>query len=329
MKERGSASAVVLILILFLSALFLAASLFLELSLRQLRRSEERDERRRSLLREARRTLQLLLEDPTPLSDSPRDPVWEGIQRPVESGCTVELKDLSSHLGLNWARRELLESLGVLKPGHSAQELQQFREDTGIHLNLKPGFLAFFSEEDLASLFTAYSYFNINIGDEFALRKLHFVRGGDLARAEEFHVAIQQLRIQRKTVEPAELEQQIGAENYRLLYPLLNAEPVMNLHFVPASVLRGLFRHYQVPVEKAESILAVRPSTEFGASELEALFGKVAFEKTPLRQYLGVRTWFWQIRVRCGEDGLSWVVARLPGTEGPARLRLLEERFSP
>jgi len=33
--------------------------------------------------------------------------------------------------------------------------------------------------------------------------------------------------------------------------------------------------------------------------------------------------------VRCGEDGLSWVVARLPGTEGPARLRLLEERFSP
>ena len=327
MKERGSASAVVLILILFLSALFLTASLSLELSLRQLRRSEERDARRRRLVAEAQRTLRILLEDPTPLVDCPQDPVWGA--RPQESGCTVELEDLSSRLGLNWVRKELLESLGALKPGSSAQELQQFREDTGIHLNLEPAFSEFFSAEDLNALFTAYAYFNVNIGDELALRKLHFVRGGDLAAAEEFHAAIQRLRIEKKIVEPAEMERRIGTGNYRLLYPVMNAEPAMNLHFVPAAILRGLFRHFRVPVEKAESILAARSSTEFTASDLEELFGKEVYEQTPLRHYLGVRTWFWQVQVRCGEDSLRWVIARLPGTDEPARLRLLEERFSP
>lgn len=328
-QERGAASAIVLVLLLFLSALFLNAVLLLELSLRQLRRAEERDARRHSLAREAGRTLRLLLEDPTPLSDSPRDPVWEGIRRPEESGCTVELQDLSSRLGLNWVRKELLESLGVLNPGRSAQELQQFREDSGIHLNLAPAFQDFFAEDDLATLFTSYNYFNINICDEFALRMLHFLRSGDLAMAEEFHMEVQQLRIQKKTLDPASLEQAIGTDDYRLLYPILNAEPVMNLHFVPASVLRGLFRYYRVPTERAESILEARPYSEFSPAELESLLGQEAYQKTPLRQFLGVRTWFWRIRASCGEDTLVWVIARLPGTEEPVKLRLLEERFSP
>ena len=199
----------------------------------------------------------------------------------------------------------------------------------GIQLNLAPAFRDFFSEDDLATLFTSYSYFNINICDEFALRRLHLVRGGDLAAAEEFHVEVQRLRIQQKTLDPASLQPAIGAEDYRLLYPLLNAEPAMNLHFVPAAVLRALFRHYQLPPERAESILEARPYSEFGPSELEGLLGEEAFGKTPLAQYLGVRTWFWGLRASCGQDSLDWVVARLPGPEAPAKLRLLEERFSP
>jgi len=326
---RGSASQLVLALLLFLSALFLSASLLLELSLRQLRRGEEQDSRRQLLAREAQRTLALLLEDPTPLSDGPRDPVWEAIRSPAHGGCRVELRDLSSRLGLNWARQELLESLGVLKAGHSLQELRQFREDTGMHLNLEPAFRDFFSEQDLEALFTSYSWFNVNVCDELALRKLHFLRGGDLAAAEQFHVKVQELRLQKKILAPATLEQGIGTEDYRLLYPLLNAEPVMNLHFVPASVLRALFRHYQAPPERAESILASRPNSEFHPSELPGLIGEEAWEKTPLAQYLGVRTWFWSLRVSLGEDSLTWVLARLPGAEGPATLRLLEERYSP
>jgi hypothetical protein len=327
MNERGSASALVLVLLLFLSALFASAGLFLSQAMRQAKRGEEREERRRFLALEARRILQLLMEDPTPSSDSAQDPVWT--QRARRNGCTAELQDLSSRLGLNWARKELLESLDLLKPGHSLQELQQFREDTGIHLNLKPDFLQFFAEQDLDTLFTAYGYFNINVADEFALRKLHFVRSGDLASAEAFHGTIQGLRIQKKTVEPADLEKQIGWENHQLLYPVLNAEPPMNLHFVPPSILRGLFRHYRVAEEKAESILSARDSTEFAPSELETLFGKEAYAKTLLRRYLGVRTWFWRIEARCGSDALTWIVARLPGTEEPARFQVLEERFSP
>ncbi len=329
MRERGSTSVVVLAVLLFISALFLAAGALLELTLRQLRGTEERRREDQVLRAEAQRFVGLLLDDPTPFADSAQDPVWAQAGFQGSTGVTVRLADLSGRLGLNWVRKEVLEDMQVLKPGKTPAELQQFREDSGIHLNLEPDFLDFFSERDLEGLFTAYGYFNINVADEFVLRKVCLERGGDPALAERVHGLVQEARVEKKQIEPAELEDFLGADAYELLFPVVNAEAPMNVHFTPERVLRALFRHYEVPVDRVEHILAVRGSGELTPPDLEQLIGPEEYKKTPLRHYLGLNTWFWEIRVADGERELTWVLARVPHPEGQPELRLIEERESP
>ena len=178
--------------------------------------------------------------------------------RPLAGGCTVELEDLSSRLGLNWVRKELLESLGVLKPGHSAQELQQFREDAGIHLNLKPAFLKFFSEDELDRCSPPIPT-SISISQTSSRCGSCTSRGGNW-RGGAVPRAIQRLRIEKKIVEPPP---PAGSHRRGALPP---AAPAAQRRTGPESALRTGCRAaravppLQLPSERAESILVARPT---------------------------------------------------------------------
>lgn len=317
MREAGSTSGIVLGMLLFISALFLGAGIFVEQAFSGLRRGEERRREERLLADEAGRVVRLLLEDPTPFADSPRDPVWQQIHSAQAEGVSVRLEETSSFLGLNWVRKELLQEMGVLRPEKTPQELQQFREDTGLHLDLKAAYAEYVEEGPIETLFTAYNYYNVNICDEFVLRKLCFLRSADREEAEVFHTAIQKARTEQKTIERETLRDFLGEDRYRLLFPVLNAEPPINVHFAPEGVLRALFAHYEVPAEKAESIVWLRPTEEWSEEDLEDLIGN-RYAQTLLRHYLGTRSWFWRIRVRGPRSQLTWTVARVPGAEIPA-----------
>lgn len=327
MNERGSTSVVILGMLLLLSVLFIGGSVFVELTLRNLRRSQTKEHQREVLREINRQAVQRLLEDPTPTVDSPLDPIWDSLLDLENDGISVELEDASSRMGLNWVRKELIQSLGVLQPGKTAQELQQFREDTGIHLNLKREFAGFVDEDTIGTLFTPYTYFNINISDEFVLRKLYAIRSLDSAAAEVFHTRIQSARAEKKIIAPEDLADFLGPGDYSILFPVANAEPAMNIHFAPEPILTALFSHYQVPPEKIGPILSLRESAEWTAEDIEDLIGE-KYSETLLHQYLGVKTWFWKI-VATGDDlTLSWIVARVPGPEETeVELRLIEEIF--
>jgi hypothetical protein len=328
MSQSGSTSIVVLTLLIFVSVLFLGTGALVELSLRQLRRSEDRDREVELLRGQADQVVEFLLEDPTPFADSPQDPVWSRISALSGRETAVGLRDISSRIGPNWIRKEPLATLGLLRAERSPQELQQFREDGGLHLNLRPAFEEYFSEEALDTVCTAYGYFNINVSDEFVLRKLHYLRAGDLAAAEAFHSEIQRVRIAGETVEPDGLEAFLG-ESYPLLFPLVNAEPVMNVYYVPERIVKGLFRHYEVPLDRAERILAERRTGEWTPAQLAELIGAGAQAgPAALRQYLGLQTWFWEIRIGGPERELTWTLARIPGGSQP-EYRLIEERVRP
>jgi hypothetical protein len=202
-RERGAASALVLGVLTALSALFVAAAVFVEAGTAALTRARGRDAEQRQLTELASAVVALLLDDPTPDADSPFDPVWSGALPPdgggasviplpqTPAGYSVELEDLSSRLGVNWARKELLADLGVLLPG-SADAVQQFREDTGLHLDFG-AYRPFVGTADPAALLTTYGWFNVNICDEFALRKVALARTSDLALAEELRGRVQQI----------------------------------------------------------------------------------------------------------------------------------------
>ncbi len=329
-RERGSATVVILGVLIVLSILFLSGSLLVELSLRSIRRGQDRDRAQQILADTAREVVEMLAADDTPFADCRHDSVWGGVEALSAGGSAVELHDLSSYLGLNWVRKEPLQRLQVLKPGKSAQELQQFREDTGIHLNLIPAFSDFIEEEQIEELFTAYSPFNVNVCDEFVLRKLHLVRSGDPQAAEWFHGKVQEARIAGRQIEPAGLREFLGEQDYGLLYPVLTAEPVMNIHFVPDKIVRDLFEHYEVPSANLDAVLGERESAEWTGDDLKSLVGE-KYEETVLHHYFGVRTWFWRIDVSDGKLELAWVLARLPqeDPDAGASFQLVEESIRP
>lgn len=324
-RQEGSASVLVLSVLLFLSALFLGAVTFVELAAHGLARSQRQDQEVQGLRKAAGEAVEALLADPTPFADAPTDPVWSWLARARDDGLTIHLEDVSSRLGPNWIRKELLQDLGVLEPGRTAQEVQQFREDTGLHRNLRPDYEPFIETQALTRMFTPYGWFNINLTDEFMLRKLHWQRSGDLQAAESFHIMVQQVRMQKRLLNPEALPEFLGEENYRLLFPVVNAEPAMNVHFVPEQVLEGLFRHYEQPRERMALLLSSRRAAELTESDLRELLGDRTGQASPLRPFLGLKTWFWRISVEGREQRLAWIVARLPREDGLPEFRRLEE----
>jgi hypothetical protein len=341
-RDSGAASAMVLAVLMLVSVLFLAAVAWVELGTSAVVRSRSRDAEDASLSATARAAVALILADPTPESDSPFDPMWAGSLvagrdragtirvSEAPAGYEVTLEDLSSRLGINWARKELMADMGVLVPEASADGLQQYRQETGLHLD-PSRYLAFVGQADLEALFTTWGWLNVNIADEFALRQAALARTGDLALAEDLRSRVQQARIRKKPTDPLRLIEPDGLDAFlgpalAPLAPIVCAEPAMNVHFAPERVVESLVHHYNAGESLAALLIGERERRELDAQALKGLLG-VAAEKTPLAHYLGVRTWFWRLAVAGPTRRLSWVLARMPG-KGATELRVLEEQWS-
>ncbi len=223
----------------------------------------------------------------------------------------------------------------MLNPGVAPQDVQQYREDTGLHLD-PAAWERFVSPQNLDALFTTWGWLNVNVADEFALRKAAFARTGDLALAEDLRGKVQQARIRKTQDAPLHL---IGPDDiadflgpaYAQLTPVIGAGPAMNVHFVPQRVVEALIAQYNLGNAVGEQILVERAAHELDAERLKALLGDAAV-KTPLAHYLGVRTWFWRVAVKGPSLELEWVLAREPdrpkAAAREARLRIVEELWS-
>ena len=334
-RQNGSVSAAALVLLVILSA-FSAASVALLRALQSYeRRSEERSAGREELRRIAEETIKRMTQDPTPLSDSPLDPVWAWIGMPREDGVTVELEDISSALNPNWIQKNILAKTGLgdlLFPGRSPDELQQRREDEGFFTDILRAYGDLFREGALEAYFSGYGYANVNTTDEFALRKLYLLRTGDAVGSEEFHARIQEALVARRIVGSEELQSFLG-EAYAKLYPVVNAEPILNVHFADPLVLGELLAYpdwgVRDPQEALGTLISTRQGAELTAQELRRIIGEA--HDSRIHQYLGVRSWFWKVTVSRGAERLEIVLARLPpeAEEESPRLLVVEERHSP
>lgn len=328
----GASSALILGILVFLSILFLSCILLIESALSGIRRYDRSHKNRIALITAAEYIVEELCNDTSPSADSPHDGVWEIITQYDGNELSYALEDVSSRIGLNWVRKEFLQTMALLNNDVLPEDIQQFREDTGFHLNLNQVFLNFISKENIDELCTPYSYFNINISDEFVLRKLHLLRIQDRQKAEDFHAKIQELRVERQLIAAQDMKELLGDEDYDALHPILIAEPVINIHFVPPAILKALFLHYDISVEKADQLLRLRSETEILPEQLESAIGP-QYSESSLGHYIGVRTWFWKITVTRGQISLQWIVARIPMDYGNGEIdqnvkpviRLIEE----
>ncbi len=339
MKESGSASIAILILLTVLSLLAMGVPLLVQSFTRYTVKSREEFDIKRQLIEKADEVVDLLLARDPDEVDSRFDSVFLTIKD--AEGFTVTLDDVSSYLGLNWARKKLIAASDLLLDSESsAQELQQHREDTGLYLDLEEGYGSFFKDYVvLEEHFTPYSYFNINVCDEFVLRKLFEIRTGDKVKAELFHLKIHNYRLQteeKSFVQPDELYDFLGLD-YEAIYPVVNAEPVINVNFAPPSVLRAVMvaSGIEQPEETVDSLLRSRDTRPLNREALEFILGE-AFHETPVGQYLGHRTWFWRLRISINASALTWILARVPQSGGAGKigafddiaLRLVEEGYN-
>jgi hypothetical protein len=330
--QEGSVSVLVLVLLTLLAAAAGGAASLLQGSLRYLRASEDASAMRRSLEREAERVIAALAADSTPGIDSPLDPVWSTIAVPGGEGAVLSLADVSSALDPNWVQKNVFSQTALrslLRSAGAADELQQRREDRGFSLDLPGAYGDLFDEGVLDRHFTAYGYANINVTDEFALRTLYALRTGDAAAAEVFHARVRQLLREQRVLRPDELPAFLGP-GYDALYPVMNAEPCMNVHFLDPLILTELLAYpaLQVPApqESALAILEARTRSELSSAELLKLVAAPAASR--IYQYLGVVTWFWRLTVTQRDARLELVIARVPGSSGePARFQIVEERY--
>jgi hypothetical protein len=332
-RQAGSATIAALVLLVLLAAVAGGGVLIVSASLSRERHSVDAYALRQALEKEGERVAALLAEDPTPGADSPQDPVWDGLASPGLEGAADTLQDVSSAVNPNWVQKNLFTKTGLkalLKDTGSADVLQQKRADLGFFINMEQAYGDLFIKDALEKYCTPYGYANINVTDEFALRRLFAIRTGDEAAADVFHARIQQLLIDQKILTPQDLRTFLGLD-YDTLFPVMNVEPVMNAHFVDPLILGELLVYPDLkvpqPQQAAQAILTMRTTVEMSSEQLHTLIGAPATSR--IYQYLGVTTWFWKVTVKQAQETLDMIVARMPvAPDQKARFTIVERRYS-
>jgi len=282
---------------------------------------------------EAMRMLAELGRDPSPEVDSPDDPVWAAASRPLLQGAAVRLEDVSSAVNLNWAPRSLFAGTalrGLLRPGHGPDELLMRREERGLGLDLASLYGDLFNEGAIRAYCTPYGYPNINVADELALSSVCAARTGSESAGNDLRARIQLLRMRKKLLAREEVRQFLGADE-ALLFPLVNGEPSLNVHFLAPFTLEAIMAWPEMkvphPAQAAGAILGMRATAAVTRAGLAGIVGAPADSR--IYQYLGVVTWFWRITVERRTASLVLVAARLPTEEGEhPRFLAVEERYA-
>ncbi len=332
-RQAGSATIAALVLLVLLAAVAGGGALLISGSLLRERHSVDDYALRKALATEAERVAALIAADPTPEADSPQDPVWDALASPALADATDSLEDVSSALDPNWVQKNVFTKTGLkalLKDTGSADVLQQRRADLGFFTNLEQAYGDLFITDALAKYCTPYGYANINVSDEFALRRLFAIRTGDEAAADVFQARIRQLLSDRRILEPGNLRDFLGLD-YDSLYPVINVEPVMNAHFVDPLTLGELLAYADLkvphPPVAAQAILAMRDKVEMTSEQLHTLVG--AADTSRIYQYLGVTTWFWKVTVKKAGDTLDMIITRIPvAKDEKPRFTIVERRYT-
>jgi hypothetical protein len=329
--SEGSASAVFLFALFCFSSLSIGAGYIVVNAADTTNRFRAYNNARKETEILLRDIVDSLRSDPSPETNSCHDPVWSWNGKTM-GDYTVSLRPLSDRLNPNFVRKNVFEKTALsalLRPGKSADDLQQFREDNGLSL-AGSAYVDFFETDILNACFSNYGWANINLVDEFAARKLGEAVTGSLEKGERLRERIQLLLINKNQVDREELPRFLG-EIYEELYPFINAEPLMNVNFIEPVLLKELLSYpdYRIvhPGRVYETVLRCRAAEAVNAADIHALLG--IGEANPLLHYLGAVTWFWEIQIRGGGYCRGVVVCRQASgnLSVPDKYIIVEERF--
>ncbi len=333
MRDGGSIAPQFLFVLLFIAILAIGVARFLSAAALAERNSRLRFFADKELTDAALGILAALKKDPTPEADGRFDPVQE-LDGRVVGGIELGITDRSSAINVNFVRKNVFEKTALsslLTPGRSADELQQYREDAGLSI-LSAHYGAFFQPDDFTGRLTTYGWANVNLTDEFALSSFASSITGSEEQGEALRLKLRPLLLAKTLVTRDSLRTFLGAQ-YDAYFPLISAEPVMNVNFVDVFVLRELCKYpdygLESPAAKAERIIRERETHEIDEKDLKSLLG--VDEENRLLHYFGSRTWFWELSAEKNGRRCVMIIGRYPDGDGESssapRLEIVETRF--
>ncbi|MFP3042359.1 hypothetical protein LQZ19_11140 [Treponema primitia] len=336
--EAGFVSIIFLFSLFFLSILSLGMTIYISSTIT----IEGLEKNNTSIMVEMNKFLEdimeTLLSDPSPETNGIDDPVWAWNGKNIR-GYTISLAPISDRINPNLVRKNVFDKtrLSLLfRPGKNADELQQFREDSGLFLGHE-AFQNFFEDGLFKKYFSPYGWANINLTDEFAARQLGTSITEDPIKGEALREKIRTLLMDQQLLDRENLSTFLGA-SLTELYPFINAEPLMNINFVDPLILEELIAypdyHIRRPEEITRDILAKRKTESLNTENICTILG--IDKSNPLFHYFGSITWFWEIAIETKTEGrkdhsLSAVVCRLPPGAYPVNskpeYKIIERRF--
>jgi hypothetical protein len=332
--DEGFSSIEFLLALVFLSVFALAAGYMVKAAGLTASRSGKAADTRAQIEKVLDEAAADLKADRTPLSDSKFDAFWQWNGR-TEGGCSVTLRSLSSSLNPNFLRNGIYEKTELrtlFLSGKNAQQFLQYREDNGLVFTAADC-KDFFSEKTYDTYFSPYGWANINTTDEFAVRMFVTALTGSESDGEMFRQKVRTLLSDKQILQTEEEFKMFCGISYDKVYPYINTEPVMNVHFVEPVVLKSILSYpdYNLAgaVQKAKTLLALRESRELTEEDIMNVLG---IDKTNrLYYFFGTITWFWQIEVRNGTAVCDEIVCRMPpqdmNSQAPAEWYVVEKKW--
>jgi hypothetical protein len=332
------------------------------------KRSRDEFELKQRLVERAGEVYTLLAEDETPEIDHLFDEAWLFAEEKED----VSLRDISSKFNPNWLQEQMLEHLRDDKDLSNSyditlladakqfpyEDFRDFRYKYGPLADIRHAYGRFFTEEAFEILFTEYNYFNFSITSEFMHERLFALRMDNDTEGEKFRDEFSKYLTSliptgkgQKIGKPMRTREDLddwyslkgfGQSAYDLMFPLVNAEPAMNLHHAPEeviyAVLKARYNGFQFSRAQfnASKIVEARAVAENGLTRnqinniINFHEGYSAYPKTRFFQFFGFTTWFWEITVTEDESRLQWIIARIPpkkATDDPA-YKLVKEQFT-
>jgi hypothetical protein len=261
--------------------------------------------------------------DPTPESDSPTDPVWSYIKGRAIEYEYLELSDVSSRINPNWVRSVFFERTDLRKfllNGVSPDMLKDHRNKTGYVMDIYSSYSELIDPEALDTLFTPYSYLNVNTAYEYVLKDMYELITVDSGGAASFHSFITSALSEKHIITETELLNIVGTD-YESIYPIISTLPEMNVHFIPEFILEQVlsYPYGGEVIENNSSIyntlLSLRLSGEITAKELQGLIETEDLQERVFH-HLGTKTWFWKVNIATKKTAIEAIIVCMPVTKG-------------
>ncbi len=319
-KREGGFSSIQTMLILFILSLsVLGLGTGISLTQKYFYKNEAIQQELILLQNEVKEIIKQLENDPTPESDSPIDPVWSYIDSRAYEYAYLRLSDVSSRINPNWVRTKFFERTALKKfllNGVSPDMLNDHRNKTGFVMDIYSSYFELIDPEALDTLFTPYSYINVNTAYEYVLKDMYELITGDSGGALSFHSFITDALSEKRIITESELKNTVGTD-YESIYPIISTLPEMNVHFTPEFILEQVlsYPYGGERIENSNSILntllSLRINNEITTGELQGFIETEGLQER-IFHHIGTKTWFWKVEIATKLVSIEAIIVCVP-----------------